>query len=53
MAQNGNPPETSGPYIEMIDSFNARWIDFGQPNTESIKGTQDLQTTINSLVAKA
>lgn len=53
MAQNGLPADKSGPYIEMIDSFNQRWIDFGVPGTEHLKGTQDLLTTVKSLVARS
>ena len=53
MAQNGLPPEASGPYLEMIDSFNARWIHFNVPNTEPVNGTQDLLTTIQAMVARA
>ena len=53
LAQNGMPADRSGAYIEMLDSFNKRWIDFGVPNTEHIKGTTDLLTTVKSLAAKS
>jgi NAD(P)H dehydrogenase (quinone) len=53
MAQHGMPAERSGNYIEMLDSFNSGWIDFGVPNTEPIQGTTDLLTTVRSLVAKS
>ena len=49
-AQNGIPADRSGPYLEMIDSFNAHWIDFGVPGTEHVKGTLDLLTTVQSFV---
>lgn len=53
LAQNGIPADLSGPYIEMLDSFNAGWIDFGVPNTERVKGTVDLLTAVRSLVSKS
>ena len=53
MAQHGMPAERSGPYIEMLDSFNSRWIDFGVPGTEHVKGTTDLQGNVNSLATKS
>jgi NAD(P)H dehydrogenase (quinone) len=53
MAKNGMPADRSGNYIQMLDSFNAGWIDFGVPNTEPVKGTTDLLTTVKSLVAKS
>jgi NAD(P)H dehydrogenase (quinone) len=53
MAQHGMPAERSGNYIEMLDSVNSGWIDFGVPNTEPIRGTTDLLTTVRSLVAKS
>ncbi len=53
LAQNGMPADRSGAYIEMLDSFNARWIDFGVPNTEHIKGSTDLLTTVKSLAANS
>ena len=52
MAQHGMPADRSGAYIEMLDNFNSRWIDFGVINTEQVKGTTDLLTTVNSLVSK-
>ena len=51
MAQNGLPQERSGPYLELLDSFNSRWIDFGAPNTEHVKGTLDLLTAIKSMTS--
>jgi NAD(P)H dehydrogenase (quinone) len=53
MAQHGMPADRSGAYIEMLDSFNSGWIDFGVPHTEHIKGTVDLLTTVKALVAKS
>ena len=53
MAQHGIPADRSGAYIEMLDNFNSRWIDFGVPNTEHIKGTADLLTTVKALAAKS
>jgi NAD(P)H dehydrogenase (quinone) len=53
MEQHGMPAERSGNYIEMLDSVNSGWIDFGVPNTEPIRGTTDLLTTVRSLVAKS
>jgi hypothetical protein len=47
LAQHGMPADRSGAYIEMIDSFNSRWIDFGVPGTEHVKGTIDLVTAVN------
>ena len=52
-AQNGMPADRSGAYIEMLDSFNSRWIDFGVPNTEHVKGTTDLLTAVKHLAAKS
>ena len=53
MAQHGMPAASSGAYIAMLDSFNARWIDFGVPGTEHIQGTTDLLTNVRSLVTKS
>jgi NAD(P)H dehydrogenase (quinone) len=53
LAQNGMPADRSGAYIEMIDSFNARWIDFGVPGTEQVKGAIDLRAAVKSMVTKA
>jgi NAD(P)H dehydrogenase (quinone) len=53
VAQNGMPADRSGAYIEMVDSLNSGWIDFGVPGTEQIKGTTDLVTTVKSLAAKS
>jgi NAD(P)H dehydrogenase (quinone) len=53
LAQNGTPADLSGNYIEMLDSFNSGWIDFGVAGTEHIKGTIDLLTAVKSLVSKA
>lgn len=52
-AQNGIPADRSGPYIEMTDSFNSRWIDFGVPGTEQVKGTIDLEAGVKVLVGRA
>jgi NAD(P)H dehydrogenase (quinone) len=53
MAQNGIPANLSGAYIEMLDSFNSGWIDFGVADTEPVKGTIDLRTAVKSLVSKS
>jgi NAD(P)H dehydrogenase (quinone) len=53
LAQNGMPADRSGAYIEMVDSLNCGWIDFGVPGTERIKGTTDLVTTVKALAAKS
>jgi NAD(P)H dehydrogenase (quinone) len=53
LAQNGMPADRSGAYIEMVDSLNSGWIDFGVPGTEQFKGTTDLVTTVKALVAKS
>jgi NAD(P)H dehydrogenase (quinone) len=53
LAQHGMPADRSGAYIEMIDSVNSRWIDFGVPGTEHIKGKIDLITTVRSLTRRA
>ena len=53
MAQNGIPADLSGNYIEMLDSFNSGWIDFGVSGTEHVKGTVDLLSAVKSLVSKS
>jgi NAD(P)H dehydrogenase (quinone) len=53
MAQNGIPADLSGHYIEMLDSFNSGWIDFGVAGTEHVKGSIDLVTAVKSLVSKS
>ena len=53
LAQNGMPADRSGAYIEMNDSFNSRWIHFGVPGTEHVKGVVDLVTAMESLSRKA
>jgi NAD(P)H dehydrogenase (quinone) len=53
LAQYGMPADRSGAYIEMTDSFNSRWIDFGMPGTEHVKGTIDLVTAVKSLARRA
>jgi NAD(P)H dehydrogenase (quinone) len=53
LAQHGMPADRSGAYIEMTDSVNSRWIDFGVPGTEHVKGTTDLVTAVKSLVRRA
>lgn len=49
----GIPADRSGAYIEMIDSVNSRWIDFGAPGTEHVKGTIDLVTAVKSMTGRA
>ncbi len=53
LAQHGMPADRSGAYIEMTDSFNSRWIDFGVPGTEHVKGTIDLVTAVKLLTRRA
>ena len=53
LAQNGMPADRSGAYIEMTDSVNSRWIDFGAPGTEHVKGTIDLVSAVKSLTERA
>jgi NAD(P)H dehydrogenase (quinone) len=53
LAQNGMPADRSDAYIEMVDSLNSGWIDFGVPGTEQTKGTTDLVTTVKALAAKS
>ena len=53
LANIGIPANRSGAYIEMTDSFNSRWIDFGVPGTEHVKGTIDLLTAVKSLTRRA
>ena len=53
LAQRGMPADRSGAYIEMTDSFNSRWIDFGVPGTEHVKGTIDLVAAVKSLTRRA
>jgi len=53
LAENGMPPDRSGAYIEMVDSLNSGWIDFGAPGTEHFKGNTDLVTTVEMLSKKS
>lgn len=53
LAQNGMPADSSSAYIEMVDSLNSGWIDFGVPGTEHIKGATDLVTTVKALAEKS
>ena len=53
MAQHGMPADLSGPYLEMLDSFNSGWIKFGVAGTEHVKGSTDLLTAVKSLVSKS
>jgi NAD(P)H dehydrogenase (quinone) len=53
LAQHGMPADRSGAYIEMTDSFNSRWIDFGVPGTEHVKGAIDLVTAVKLLTRRA
>jgi NAD(P)H dehydrogenase (quinone) len=49
LAQNGMPADRSGAYIELVESINSGWIHFGVPETEHLKGTIDLVTTVKAL----
>lgn len=53
MAQHGIPADRSGAYIEMLDNFNSRWIDFGVPGTEHIQGITDLVTSVKSFASRS
>jgi NAD(P)H dehydrogenase (quinone) len=53
LAENGMAADRSGAYIEMVDSLNSGWIDFGVPGTEQTKGTTDLVTTVKALASKS
>jgi NAD(P)H dehydrogenase (quinone) len=53
LAQHGMPADRSGAYIEMTDSFNSRWIDFGVPGTEHVKGAIDLVAAVKLLTRRA
>ena len=53
LASIGIPADRSGAYIEMNESFNSRWIDFGVPGTEHVKGTVDLETGVQALTRRA
>jgi NAD(P)H dehydrogenase (quinone) len=53
LAQNGMPADRSGAYIEMVDSINSGWIDFGVLGTEQTKGATDLVSTVKALAAKS
>jgi NAD(P)H dehydrogenase (quinone) len=52
MAQNGMAADRSGAYIEMVDSLNSGWIDFGVPGTEHIEGTVELVPAVEARAAK-
>lgn len=45
----GMDPKLAGPFLEMNDSINSGWIDFGAPGTEEVPGT----TTPKEFFAKA
>jgi NAD(P)H dehydrogenase (quinone) len=49
LAQNGMPAESSGPYVEMVDSFNSGWIDFGVAGAEHRKGTVELKACLTGI----
>ncbi len=53
LASNGMPADRSGAYIQMLDSFNAGWINFGNAGTEHIHGKVDLDTNMKNLVAQS
>ena len=52
LAEHGFPADRSGAYIEMADSLNSGWIDFGAPGAEHVKGTIDLVTAVRLLTTK-
>lgn len=53
MAEHGMTADRSGPYVEMLDSFNSGWIDFGVADTEQVRGTTELIAAVRSLAMKA
>ena len=53
LAHNGIPADRSGAYIEMLDNFNSRWIDFGVRGTEHVQGTIDLAASVRSLALRS
>ena len=48
----GMPEARTAPRVEMLDSFNAGWIDFGVPGAESVTGTTELPTVLQKLVGR-
>jgi uncharacterized protein YbjT (DUF2867 family) len=48
----GTPEERTAPRVEMLDGFNSGWIDFGVPGAEHVIGHTNLQSVLESLVAK-
>ncbi len=53
MAQNGIPGDRSSAYLEMVDSLNSGWIDFGVEGAEQVQGTIDLVTNVKALADRA
>jgi len=53
LVQIGMPADRSGAYIELVDSLNSGWIKFGVPDTEHLKGSIDLVTTVKALAARS
>jgi NAD(P)H dehydrogenase (quinone) len=50
--QQGMPADRTGPRLEMLDSFTSGWIAFGVAGAEHVKGTTELKTVIEGLVAR-
>jgi NAD(P)H dehydrogenase (quinone) len=46
----GLPAERSGPYIEMVKSFNSEWIHLGNPGTEAFYGPTTIDAFAQSMV---
>jgi NAD(P)H dehydrogenase (quinone) len=53
LAQNGMPADRSGAFIEMVESLNSGWINFGVAGTEHVKGTVALMSVVKALAAKS
>jgi NAD(P)H dehydrogenase (quinone) len=45
----GMPADRTGPYIEMVKSFNSGWIHFGNPGTERFHGPTTIQAFAHRL----
>jgi NAD(P)H dehydrogenase (quinone) len=41
------------PRIQMLDGFNEGWIDFEGSESQTIKGTVELKTVLETLAANA
>jgi len=46
----GTPADRTGPYIEMVKSFNSGWIHFGNPGTEKFHGPTMIEAFAQEIV---